>query len=70
MDEQQSDRLAWVEARRRENGLGVACREAQGDGVPCDCPEGQCELCDHSAEAFAKTAPPPVANPLMDPGYG
>ena len=43
--------------RRRDSGLGVACTEAQADGVPCDVVGGDCVACQRaSAAALAPAA--------------
>ncbi len=39
--------------RRRASGLGVACTDAQADGVPCDMATGDCATCQRAALAAA-----------------
>jgi hypothetical protein len=70
MSETTRDWSAWVAEERRKNGLGVCCSEAQGDGVPCRCVDGDCEQCRQAAGAFARTQPSPSPDPLLDPSYG
>jgi hypothetical protein len=70
MNVQHSDLESWITERRTESGLGVCCSEAQGDGVPCGCADGQCERCARSAETFRLTVLAPAAGPLLDPTYG
>jgi hypothetical protein len=70
MNAQHGDLQSWIGERRAESGLGVCCLEAQADGVPCGCADGQCEQCQRLAEAFTRTVVSPAAGPLLDPAYG
>ncbi|HEX9107073.1 MAG TPA: hypothetical protein VF832_07590 [Longimicrobiales bacterium] len=49
--------------RRRASGLGVACADAQADGVPCDVVHGDCASCQRGA-ASALAAAAPARRPL------
>lgn len=54
--------------RRAESGLGVACAEAQADGVPCATPDGDCGSCERGVAAVAATlASPEPPRPAAAP---
>lgn len=64
--------LRWVEAERAANGLGVACRYGQADGVPCRGPGLDCAVCRRAYEAFqmAGVLRGGTLPALADPRYG
>ncbi len=62
MSRRMRDLRSGILERRAESGLGVACAEAQADGVPCSTPDGDCGSCERGAAAVtAQPAPPSPA---------
>ncbi len=54
--------------RCADSGLGVACAEAQADGVPCPAPESDCASCERGAAALlAQRAAPTSERPVLSP---
>ena len=42
----------WINSWAQETGLGVPCREAQADGVPCFELDRNCAECDEAYQAW------------------
>jgi len=51
MNRRMRDLRSGVLERRAASGLGVACAEAQADGVPCSTPDCDCGDCERAAAA-------------------
>ncbi len=53
--------------RCADSGLGVACAEAQADGVPCSAPDRECTSCERGAATVVARSVPPTERPALSP---
>lgn len=51
MDRRNSELKQEIQQRRSTSGLGVACADAQADGVPCPDPARDCDRCERAVAA-------------------
>jgi hypothetical protein len=61
MDERTRPPLARLPRAAARSGLGVACFEAQADGVPCSDLGTRCGDCDRSQSRRESLTTPPTA---------
>ncbi len=53
--------------RCADSGLGVACAEAQADGVPCNALDRECTSCERGAAAVVAQPVSPTERPALSP---
>lgn len=66
MDERKRPPQAHTPRAKPRSGLGVACREAQADGVPCSDLGAQCGECDRALARREQDRPASTAQPGSD----
>ena len=66
MSRRMRDLRSGVLERRAASGLGVACAEAQADGVPCTAPDCDCGSCERArAAAVPRVGTPAPGEPAQ-----